>query len=72
MGTRPTVNGSLLCTETHLFAFEGDLYEKEIEVDFLSFLRDERKFSSLEELSERVRKDIEQAKKIIALKERIC
>ena len=66
VGTRPTVNGSLLCVETHLFDFEGDLYDKEIEVAFLSFLRDEKKFDSLEELTARVQEDIEKAKKIIA------
>ncbi len=66
VGTRPTVNGTLLCAETHLFCFEGDLYGKEIEVEFLHFMRPERKFGSLDELTRQVEEDIQTAKKKIA------
>ena len=65
VGTRPTVNGSLLCVETHLFDFDGDLYGKEIEVEFLAFLRDEKRFDNLEELSAQVKADILTAKNLI-------
>ena len=65
VGLRPTVGGSLLCCETHIFEFEGDLYDTPVTVEFLSFLREEQKFSSLEKLTAQVTKDINQAKEIL-------
>ncbi|MBO5883777.1 MAG: bifunctional riboflavin kinase/FAD synthetase [Clostridia bacterium] len=65
VGIRPTVNGKRLCMETHLFDFSGDLYGQELTVEFLSFIRDEVKFDSLDAMSEQIHKDIEKAKKLI-------
>lgn len=65
VGIRPTVNGKKLCMETHLFDFSGDLYGQEITVEFLSFIRDEVKFDSLDAMSEQIYKDIEKAKELI-------
>ena len=62
VGTRPTVDGSTLCAETNLFDFSGDLYGRSIRVEFLEFLRPERKFDSIEELKSQVLSDIDQAK----------
>ena len=62
VGVRPTVGGSLLCAETHIFDFEGDLYGKTVTVEFLHFLRPETKFDSVELLSEQVHRDMENAK----------
>ncbi len=62
IGSRPTVNGNEVWAETHIFDFEGDLYGKWISVFFRSFLRPERKFESLDALTEQVQKDILQAK----------
>lgn len=62
LGTRPTVDGSTLCAETNLFDFEGDLYGRSIRVEFIEFIRPEKKFDSVEELSAQVQKDIEIAK----------
>lgn len=64
VGTRPTVGSEFVGAETHLLDFCGDLYGKEIEVELLSFLRPEQKFSSLDELSAQVHSDIEIAKKM--------
>lgn len=64
IGTRPTVGSEFVGAETHLFDFSGDLYGKEVEVELLSFLRDERKFGSVDELSAQVHEDIETAKKM--------
>ena len=65
VGVRPTVDTHVLCAETHLFDFEGDLYGKEIRVEFLYFLRGEVKFDSVDKMAERIRADIETAKEYI-------
>ncbi|MBQ9086941.1 MAG: bifunctional riboflavin kinase/FAD synthetase [Clostridia bacterium] len=71
VGIRPTVGGEEVFAETHLFDFNGNLYGQEATVEFLSFLRPEERFDSVEKLSERVHTDIEQAKRmIIAIIER--
>ena len=44
--------------EVHLLAFEGDLYGLEIEVAFLRFLREEKKFGSMEELRAQIGRDV--------------
>ena len=61
VGTRPTVseNGSV-SVETFLLGFDGDLYGKDIRLEFCKRLRDEVKFSSLEALRDEIRKNIRQ------------
>jgi riboflavin kinase/FMN adenylyltransferase len=63
---RPTVNNDILCAETHIFDFDGDLYGKEITVEFLHFLRAETKFESVELLTKQVENDITKAKEYIS------
>ncbi len=60
IGFRPTVKekGSLL-PEIHIFDFNEDIYGKEISVEFLSFIREEKKFNSIEELKLQLQKDKE-------------
>ena len=59
VGKKPTVGSENPAgVETYLFDFEGDLYGKEIRVELLKFVRPERKFSSLEELKEQLKRDI--------------
>ena len=65
IGIRPTVNGSSPICETHIFDFHGDLYGKTLTVEFIKFLRSERKFSSLDDLTEQIKTDVENAKKYI-------
>ncbi len=48
LGTRPTVGGTVPLLEAHVFDFEGDLYGREIEVEFVARLRDELKFDSVD------------------------
>jgi riboflavin kinase/FMN adenylyltransferase len=57
LGTRPTVGGIEPWLETHLFDFNGDLYGREIEVEFVTRLRDEAKFASLDALVEQMHRD---------------
>ena len=58
IGTHPTVGGDEVLYETHLLNFENaDLYSKIIEVQPLHFIRDEKKFSSIDELKTQIEKD---------------
>lgn len=58
IGVRPTVsNDNKPIIETHLIDWNGDLYGKEIIVEFLKRVRDEKKFSSIEELKSQIIKD---------------
>jgi len=59
IGVRPTVNGDFLNAETHLIDFDGDLYGRNIKVNFYEKFRDEIKFGSLDELKAQIQKDIE-------------
>ena len=65
IGMRPTVDTHILCAETHVFDFDGDLYGKRITVEFIEFIRGETKFSDLDALSRQVQKDISVAKNIL-------
>jgi len=59
VGLRPTFNQSGdVSIETHVLDFEGDLYGDVLRVRFLHRIRDEKKFSGVEELREQIRKDI--------------
>jgi riboflavin kinase/FMN adenylyltransferase len=59
LGLRPTVShDNKRVLEVHLFEFEGDLYGKDIEVEFLRFVRAERMFASVEELRDQIARDI--------------
>ena len=50
VGGRPTVNAGERLIETHLFDFDGDLYDQTIHVDMLARLRGDHEFSGLEAL----------------------
>lgn len=59
LGIRPTVSHhSRRVLEVHLFDFKGDLYGMDVEVEFLKFVRGERKFDSVEELRAQIGRDI--------------
>lgn len=57
IGYNPTVNGKSLSIETNILEFDEDIYGKNIKVEFLERIRDEKKFSSLEELKNQLGKD---------------
>lgn len=57
IGFNPTVDGSQKSIEVNFFDFEGDLYDKKIQVELLHRIRDEHKFNSVEELKEQLKKD---------------
>ncbi len=58
LGTHPTVtDDGKVYAETYIYDFKGDLYGKVISVTLLEFRRAEKKFDSLDELYETVRRD---------------
>ncbi|MBW4053060.1 MAG: bifunctional riboflavin kinase/FAD synthetase [Proteobacteria bacterium] len=65
LGTRPTVDGEHTLLEAHVFDFSGDLYGREIEVEFVAKLREEERFPSLDALVAQMRQDAAQARKIL-------
>ena len=66
IGVRPTVSGEGVTIEPWLQGYTGDLYGKEITLEFIAFLRPEKKFGSLEELKAAVLEDAEKTNKIYA------
>lgn len=66
VGVRPTVEkGMAPRAETYLIGFSGDLYGREVPVQFLSFLRPEQKFDSVDALKEQIGKDAFAAGQIV-------
>ena len=60
IGVKPTISGEeAKGIETHLFEFDGDLYGKELTVEFYAFHRPEQKFESLEQLKAQLAEDIQ-------------
>lgn len=57
IGFNPTVNGQKQTIEVNLFDFDADIYDKEIEVSLLHFLREEQKFGSIDLLKEQLNQD---------------
>jgi len=62
VGVRPTFGEDTLAVEAHLLDFAGDLYGREVRLDFLDRLRDEMRFPSVEELKAQVSRDIAAAR----------
>lgn len=62
LGSRPTVDGSKMVLEVHLFDFDENLYGEMVQVFFLHKLRDENKFSSVDELIAQIHDDVATAK----------
>ena len=58
IGIRPTYKSDYVISETYIKDFSGDLYGKKLRITPLKFLRDEKKFSSLEELKKQITIDL--------------
>lgn len=61
LGHRPTVEGTQLIAEVHLFDWTGDLYGKTLVVNLEAFIRPEQKFNSLEQLKAQIQQDCKAA-----------
>ena len=66
LGIRPTFEPPVELLEANLFGFSGDLYGRTIEVGLLHYIRPELKFDSMEALGAQMKKDADDAKRLIA------
>jgi riboflavin kinase / FMN adenylyltransferase len=66
VGVRPTFAGSTRTVETHLLDTDVDLYGRELEVSFEHRIRDERRFEDVEVLVAQIRRDVEDARGLLA------
>ena len=57
IGNRPTVDGTNTTIEINIFDFDQEIYDEQITVEFLDFIRDEQKFDSIDELKNQIQKD---------------
>ena len=57
IGFNPTVRVEKLSIETHILQFNEDIYGKNIKIEFLERIRDEKKFNSLDELKQQLKND---------------
>jgi riboflavin kinase/FMN adenylyltransferase len=67
VGVRPTFKtGRGLLVEAYLLDFDGDIYDRELRLDFLERLRGERRFDSVDALVEQMGRDVEDTRRIAA------
>ena len=66
LGYRPTVEGGKMkrLLEVHLFGLDHEIYGEDIEVEFVKFIRPEKKFNGLEALKEQISRDAEEARAV--------
>ena len=66
IGVRPSVDGTRRLLETHLFGFKGLLYGLTLRVELYEKIRDEKRFSSVEELRKQIEQDSNKIKELMA------
>jgi len=64
-GSRPTLDGQDYRLEVHLLGVSPNLYGIELKVDFYAFIREEKKFESVQKLAQQIEKDVKRAKELI-------
>ena len=62
LGYRPTFNQNKILLEVNLFNFNRNIYNKKLAVEFIKFIRREKKFKSIKQLTNQIKKDISVAK----------
>lgn len=65
IGTRPTINGLTRNIEVNIFDFDKDIYNQQIRVEFLHYVRGDIKFSSMDELIAQIEKDKAEVVKLL-------
>ncbi len=63
LGYRPTFNQKKILLEVNLFKFNKNIYNRNIRVEFIKFIRSEKKFKNIKQLTNQIKKDIKVAKK---------
>jgi riboflavin kinase/FMN adenylyltransferase len=63
LGYRPTFNQKKILLEVHIFNFSGNLYNKYLSVEFIKFIRKEKKFKNVIQLRKQIQTDLKKAKK---------
>ena len=66
LGTRPTIGGTKMLLEVHIFDFDEDIYGRELHVEFIEKIRDELNFPDVDALIEHIKKDVASARQILA------
>lgn len=66
LGVRPTVNGTHPLLEVHVLDFSGQVYGRQVRVEFVRQLRDERRFDSLNALRAQIDHDVRAARTVLA------
>lgn len=66
IGKRPTIGGDTELLEVHVLDFSGDLYDRELRIEFYDHLRREQKFDGLEALKAQIAADAAAAKQCLA------
>lgn len=69
IGERPSFNTGQRAIEVHILDYSGDLYGRDLAVEFLRRLRAEQRFSDVCQLVEQISRDVEQARRIFALEQ---
>ena len=62
IGYRPTFKGKTLLLEVNIFGLKSNLYKKILRINFIKFIRPEKKFNNIEELKLQIKKDIKKIK----------
>jgi riboflavin kinase/FMN adenylyltransferase len=65
IGKNPTFGGQQCTVEVYILDYEGDLYDRELEVDLIERLRGEQQFATAEELKQQISKDVKQGRAIL-------
>jgi len=63
LGYRPTFNQKKILLEVYIFNFSGNLYNKHLTIEFINFIRKEKKFKNINQLRKQINLDLKSAKK---------
>jgi riboflavin kinase/FMN adenylyltransferase len=67
IGKRPTFGDNKpVTTEVHLLDYDGNLYDRDIQLEFMTYIRSEKKFSSIDELKSQIASDCQHARTVFA------
>ena len=64
LGFRPTFNQKKILLEVHIFNFSRNIYNKSLNIQFINFIRKEKKFKNINQLKKQINLDIRKAKKL--------